>query len=174
MVEAGTRRMLVLDRRIMALMRGYERADREACLSLFDSNVPPYFAPSERADFAAFLDDLPGPYLVLEDLNGDIVACGGFGPTRQDDTVAILCWGMVRRDQHGRGLGRQLLATRLDLIATDPRFRAVRIETSPLSRGFFERFGFIVDLVVPDGFAPGLDLVAMALDLGGSGANPRA
>ncbi|WP_293655861.1 hypothetical protein [uncultured Paenibacillus sp.] len=39
------------------------------------------------------------------------------------------------------------------------------IETSQYSRAFFERFGFIAERVVPDGFAPGLDLVEMELDV---------
>ncbi|MDO3677584.1 hypothetical protein [Paenibacillus ehimensis] len=51
-------------------------------------------------------------------------------------------------------------------IATaEPQFSIVTIETTQYSRGFFERFGFVVERVVPGGFAPGFDLIEMELDL---------
>ncbi|MDB5218237.1 MAG: family N-acetyltransferase, partial [Myxococcaceae bacterium] len=40
------------------LLRPYEPADRDACLVVFDSNVPAFFAPHEREGFASFLGDL--------------------------------------------------------------------------------------------------------------------
>lgn len=146
-------------------VRPYCQEDREACLALFESNVPKYFAPEELKDFVSDLDDLKWPYLVMEDENGKIVASGGYGAIGEDGTVAALCWGMVRRDLHRCGLGRRLLVERLKRIAAEPKFTRVTIETSQYSRGFFERFGFVAKRVCPDGFAPGLDLVEMELDL---------
>lgn len=145
--------------------RAYTADDRAACLALFDSNVPKSFAPEERADFIELLDDLGGPYLLIEDADGALLACGGFERDRKDASVAALCWGMVRQDRHGQRLGERLLRERLDLIATDPAFRTVAIETTPMSRGFFERFGFVATKVVPDGFVAGYDLVEMKLRL---------
>ncbi len=52
------------------IVRAWRPDDRTRCLALFDGNVPAYFAPKERADFVAFLDDLRGPYLVIEDAAG--------------------------------------------------------------------------------------------------------
>ncbi|CAH8703784.1 GNAT family N-acetyltransferase [Paenibacillus melissococcoides] len=72
---------------------------------------------------------------------------------------------MVRRDLHRCGFGRKLLAERLRRIAAEPQYSMVTIETSQYSRPFFERFRFTAERVVPDGFAPGLDLVEMELDL---------
>lgn len=138
---------------------------RSACQELFDSNVPDYFAAVERKDFDAYLDDLKGPYFVMEDETGTIVACGGYAAEEEDPAAAVLCWGMVRRDLHRCGFGRQLLAERLRRIAAEPQYSLVTIETSQYSRGFFERFGFTAERVVPDGFAPGLDLVEMELDI---------
>ena len=42
----------------------YADGDREACLALFDANCPTFFAPNERADYAAFLDQCPPDYQV--------------------------------------------------------------------------------------------------------------
>jgi len=146
-------------------VRPYRAEDRSACEILFDSNTPHYFAYEERKDFVSFLEELKIPYFVVEDDEGAIVACGGYGAAKEDPTVAVLCWGMVLRDVHHRGIGRRLLAERLQRIAAEPQFVSVKIDTSQYSRGFFERFGFMAGRIVPNGFAPGLDLVEMKLNL---------
>ncbi|WP_374019099.1 GNAT family N-acetyltransferase [Paenibacillus thiaminolyticus] len=146
-------------------VRLYRDEERLACQALFESNVPDYFASVERKDFNAYLDDLKGPYFVMEDETGAIVACGGYASDKEEPAVAVLCWGMVRHGLHGSGIGRQLLAERLRRIASESQYSLVRIETTQYSRGFFERFGFTAERVVPDGFAPGFDLVEMELDL---------
>ncbi|MGK9231494.1 GNAT family N-acetyltransferase [Inquilinus limosus] len=148
-------------------IRPWRPEDRPLGLALFDSNVPRFFAAQERQDFINFLDALSGPYFVLEDAAGEAVGCGGYEAAEGDPSVAALCWGMVRADRHRVGLGTHLLTERLDRIAADPAFRSVAIETTQHSRGFFARFGFVETRSVPDGFAPGMDLVEMTLDLDG-------
>ena len=143
----------------------YRSGDRAACLALFDSNVPDYFASHERKDFTDFLDAVQSAYLVMDDADGQVVACGGFLASDGDPATAVLCRGMVRRGLHRTGRGAYLLSARLDLIAAHPDFATVAVETSQKSRGFFERFGFVAGTLVPDGFAPGLDRVEMTLDL---------
>lgn len=145
--------------------RDYTPADREACLAVFDSNVPEFFVSPERPAFAAFLDALPGPYLVVEDPSGTLVGCAGYA-VEPGTTRADLCWGMVRRERHGTGLGRLLLEERLARIRADPGVDAVRLDTSQHTRGFYEQYGFVAEQVVPDGYAPGLDRCEMRLRLG--------
>lgn len=79
------------------IVREYRSSDRAACLAVFDSNVGGSFLPSERPDFAAFLDALPGPYFVIED-DGVIIACGGYAANAESSDTADLCWGMVQRE----------------------------------------------------------------------------
>jgi predicted GNAT family N-acyltransferase len=146
-------------------IRQYQDKDKAACLSLVDSNVPTYFAPVERKDFVLFLDDLRFPYFVLENDKGEVVACGGYAADKKDKAVAVLCWGMVRRDLHFGGFGKQLLTDRLRRIVAEQQFSTVMIEISQHSQGFFERFGFIAKEVVSDGFAQDLDLVRMELEV---------
>ncbi|MGO1068459.1 GNAT family N-acetyltransferase [Lysobacter sp. CA199] len=149
-------------------LRNYSPADREACLALFTSNVPEYFAQIERADFIHTLENIED-YWVLELEDEGVVACGGYAAARPDPEsgpdsnagVAVLCWGMVRRDLHRRGLGERLLSERLNRIDADPAFHSVRIETTTFSRDFFARHGFVVTREQADGFAPGYDLVEM-------------
>lgn len=79
--------------------------------------------------------------------------------------LARFCWGMVRLDCHGQGLGRSLAEARLALIRDDPQVRRVRLDTSQHTLSFFQRFGFRLESVHPDGYGPGLDRCEMLLEL---------
>jgi ribosomal protein S18 acetylase RimI-like enzyme len=141
-------------------IRSYKVRDRDACLLILDGNTPQFFIPKDRADFANFLDALPGPYYVVEQA-GAVVACGGWA--MDDEHIAALTWGMVHRGFHRQGIGRLLLHHRLNAIQHDGRARMVRIRTIQLVQGFFQREGFEVVDVVPNGFGEGLDRVTMIL-----------
>lgn len=148
-------------------IRVYNDPDRAACLSLFDTNTPDFFDPDEREEFMLYLDDLSerGPnaeYLVLV-AGASVLACGGLYVT--ENLEAGLAWGMVARDHHGAGLGKRLLLERLRRIARRANVRAVVLDTSQRSSGFFERFGFQVVRVTEDGYGEGLHRVDMKLEL---------
>lgn len=145
--------------------RPYRVSDRDACLALFDGNVPRFFDADERAQFADFLDTRANDwsYSVLL-LHGSIVACGGYA-IADDGTTADLCWGMVARACHRSGLGTRLTAARIDAARAQPGVRRVRLDTSQHTAGFYRRFGFATDVVVADGYGPGLDRHEMTLAL---------
>ena len=147
--------------------RIFESNDMSACLQVFDSNVPDFFHLSERREFETFLHSLPGPYLVLE-ADFDIVGCGGHA-VRDDGRIADLCWGMIRRDLHGQGLGRHLTLARLEQATRDKRVQSVALSTSQHTVRFYEKLGFGVLEVIPDGFGAGLDRIDMRRDLGRGG-----
>ena len=144
-------------------IRPYTPADLEACLAIFDTNVPRYFVTSERAEFRAFLDEMPGPYLVLTDASGEVVACGGHAAHDGEPGRVDLCWGMVRKEHHRRGYGRTLVHARIDAAKRDPAVRVIALDTSQLTTGFYERFGFREIGREPDGYGPGLDRCEMRL-----------
>jgi ribosomal protein S18 acetylase RimI-like enzyme len=147
----------------MNAARPYVAADRAACLALFDSNAPRFFDPSERAGFEQFLDEMRWPYQVIE-REGRVVACGGHAVEPDGRTVS-LCWGMVEQGLHGQGLGRRLTEARLAAARAEPGVTAVRLDTGQHTTGFYERFGFVIERVVRDGYAPGSDRFDMRLDL---------
>lgn len=146
--------------------RPYAASDRDACLALFDGNVPDYFLPEERAWFADFLDHRATQWayrlLLLDD---DVVACGGHALV-DDDTTALLCWGMVDRTRHRTGLGTRLTTARIDAARACLTVRRVRLDTSQLTAPFYQRFGFATDSVEADGYGPGLDKWNMTLTFG--------
>jgi N-acetylglutamate synthase-like GNAT family acetyltransferase len=139
-------------------MRTYAAADKEGCLAVFDTNLPTAFHPSEREEFARFLDAPAGPYYVL-DHEGAIVGCGGYAMEQPD--LASLCWILVRQDLHGNGLGKLLVFTVLRKLGIEADPAMVRLHTPPKMAGFFERQGFRVVETLPDGIAPGMDRVEM-------------
>ncbi len=143
-------------------VRDYGGADRAACLAIFDTNVPKYFAAHERRDFISFLDKLPGPYLVIEDA-GTVVACGGFARYESEPHVVALCWGMVAQGRHKKGLGQALLIERLRRAVKTYSEQDIVVYTSQHTAGFFARYGFETCRVVRDHFAPGLDLHKMRI-----------
>ncbi len=146
--------------------RPYATEDRQACLSIFDSNVPAFFALQERSEFLEFLERIGSvdtTYLVL--VNGDtVVACGGL-TINVKDQQASLSWGMVDRAVHGAGLGTALTRARLALARSIPGINDVVLATSQHTKGFYERFGFAVTHHTPDGFGFGLDRCDMQLAL---------
>lgn len=111
----------------MGDIREYRPADESACLDLFDSNRPKYFAASERDLFAAYLRRRNRPYFVVEVL-GQVRGCGGFHV--EDHGVSHLDWGMVHADWHRRGVGADLLEWRLDRIRQIAHAWCVLIDTS--------------------------------------------
>lgn len=147
----------------MDTARPYEPRDREACLALFDSNSPRFFDASERAGFEAFLDRMEWPYQVIE-RDGRIVACGGHAVETDGRTVS-LCWGMVEQGLHRQGLGRRLTEARLAAARAAPGAASVRLDTGVHTTGFYERFGFVIEAVQRDGYAPGSDRYDMRLTL---------
>ncbi len=141
-------------------LRLYRPAEASACLSIFDSNVPTYFAPEERSDFERFLQEqaMDCAFQVIE-RDGSIVACGGL--SRRGDGSAGFCWGMVQRALHRHGLGRELALARLRQAEADPSIKRITLSTSQHTQGFYAGLGFQVTRIVSNGHGAGIDAVEM-------------
>ncbi len=139
----------------------YSNEHRAKCIDVFDSNVGQYFAPSERDEFIEYLDSLNDGseyYVCLSD--GQLLACGGIGIK---STIAVLTWGMVHREFHGKGIGTVLTDYRLSCLKRNTAIESVKIDTSQHTEGFYRKRGFVVCKSVPNGFGEGIDCVSMEL-----------
>ena len=148
------------------VFRPYISADLSACPAIFDSNVPTFFAPEEcikSSEDLKGVNSMVAPYLVLI-RDGAVVACGGLTIGR-DQRQASLSWGMVDSTFHGLKLGTYLMRARLALARSIPGLAKVVLSASQHTQGFYERFGFTVLKITPDGFGPALDRWDMALRL---------
>lgn len=147
-----------------AAVRNYRVGDKAACLALFDSNVPDFFDASERDMFAEFLDAPAGEYFVIE---RDDRVCGCGGIVREDRGQARFSWGMVDNGLHGAGLGRLLAEHRLQVIEETGDYSEAELFTTHRVAPFFAKFGFEIQGVEKDGFAPGMDKVQMIRPVAG-------
>jgi ribosomal protein S18 acetylase RimI-like enzyme len=145
------------------LIRPFEARDKAACLAVFDSNTPKYFAPHERDEFSEFLDMPTCTYFVI--VNGAaILGCGGYW-VPDDGSRAVMCWGMVANDKHGTGLGKWLLLYRWHIICEVAPGALLEINTSQHTYGFFEKLGLKVTEIVKNGYGEGIDRYDMRLKL---------
>jgi predicted GNAT family N-acyltransferase len=135
--------------------RDYKLEDREACLEIFHSNVPAYFAPNELSDVTRLLDGMFCPYIVIENNEGRIIACGGIWADQVHHS-ATLCWVMVERQWHGKGVGRFVVLKLLHLLRRYPFVTVVKLDTSQHTTAFYEKFGFEKCGLIENYYAEGL------------------
>jgi GNAT superfamily N-acetyltransferase len=144
-------------------VRRFEEEDTSACVALMRGNTPEFFTDAELSEFSVWLASRTSPYFVVQDADGRLAACGGYF-LDAGGLSAGLTWGMVARGRHRQGIGSLLLHARLQSLIEDG-VTEVRLDTSQLSSAFYERHGFIVISVQPDGYRPGLDRWDMQLRL---------
>jgi GNAT superfamily N-acetyltransferase len=140
--------------------RGYRAADRGGCLALFDANCPSAFAPNERAEYEAFLDEEAGAYEVCV-MNDEIVGAFGLG----GDEALRLRWIMVHPQRQGLGIGTRVMGRVREVAGEDaqPDHALVHIAASHRSAPFFARFGARAVREIPDGWGPGMHRIDMVL-----------
>lgn len=144
--------------------RSYLPGDAEACLALFDANCPRFFAPGERADYAAYLERVSAYRVCV----ADGVVCGAFGVAPGLPGRAHLNWILIDPASQGVGIGRaMMLAAMAD--ARGGGAMVLDIAASQHSAPFFARFGARELSHMPDGWGPGMHRIDMALEIGPEG-----
>lgn len=150
-------------------IRPYTAADKPACLDAFHSNMPQFFAAEELKDFEQWLDiqaqrdlaDKSECYYVIE-VNTQVIGCGGYY-VRPDQATAVMTWGMLHRQHHKQGWGRQLFQYRVAVIKEVCPACTIQLDTTQHSAPFFRKMGFAVTKVTADFYGPGLDRYDMEL-----------
>jgi predicted GNAT family N-acyltransferase len=142
--------------------RPYQSGDLDAVIEIFRSNIPKYFGHGEEPGLRDFLADNRTRNYYVGEIDGEVVAAGGIG-LNENETVS-LCWGMVRADHLGTGLGRELTEFRITRSLETFGPRPLFISTSQHTQGFYERFGFRLTRHEKDGFGPGIDICEMLLE----------
>ncbi len=146
-----------------ATIRDYRPSDLEAVVGIFRSNIPKYFGPHEESGLRSYLSEFPHDYFIVE-IDTCVVGSGGFALNKGDEQTVSLCWGMIRSDHLGTGLGKILTETRIARIRERFPEAPIVISTSQHTQGFYEKFGFVLTGHLHDGFGPGIDICEMRLD----------
>lgn len=145
-------------------IRSYNSEDLDAVVSIFRSNIPKYFGPEEEPGLYNFMDERAEDYYVVE-VDGEVVGAGGIALNDDIDPQTVsLCWGMVRQDHLGTGLGKALTEFRIDLARRKHPGLAITIGTSQHTEGFYQKFGFVTVEHKPDGYGVGIDMCRMRLE----------
>lgn len=142
-------------------LRSYRTDDLDAVIDIFRSNIPKYFGPNEEPGLRDFLTKFADDYFVAE-IDEQIIGAGGLA--LNDDQTVSLCWGMIRSDLIGNGLGRRLTEFRIQAAHKSYGNLPLVISTSQHTQGFYEKFGFRLVEHEPNGFGPGIDICKMRLE----------
>jgi GNAT superfamily N-acetyltransferase len=146
----------------LPIFRSYTAGDRAACLRLFDTNCPTYFAPNERADYEAFMTDVAGEYQVCLH-EGHVV--GAYGVIAEGRTGLALRWIVIAPEHQGRGIGSAVMQRVIAAVRVAGPSARLHIGASHLSAPFFARFGARELARIPHGWGPGMHRVDMELAL---------
>lgn len=145
-------------------IRPYTPADRAPALACFHSNVPRFFTAQEEPWFISALDEADGPNFVVE-VGGQVV---GFCGYEVSDTYnhAVLVFGQIHADWHGRGLGSLLLKHRIAHLqqhAVPTKY--LIIDTTIQAAPFYVKHGFEIVAHWRQGFRDGVDKIDLRLTL---------
>jgi [ribosomal protein S18]-alanine N-acetyltransferase len=147
------------------LVRPYKKEDRAACIEIFRSNTPFYFADIELPYYEHWLDGQGEGQLAYDETSaehyyvihhdGRILACGGFYIPK-GERRANMVWGMVDSSLHKKGIGRQFLEYRIAQIQSLYPGYIISLDTTQHTYKFFEKLGFTVTTITPDHYTKGL------------------
>jgi [ribosomal protein S18]-alanine N-acetyltransferase len=141
-------------------IRKYEEDDKEAVLSLLDANIPAFFAPSEKLDLIAYLEqDAENYFVAVEDHK--ILGAGGFNLGFSDKREVRIAWDFVHPVFYGTGIGKKLVQFRLKEIRKITGLDKVVVRTSQFAFTFYQKQGFTVVFIEKDYWSPGFDLYFM-------------
>ena len=153
-------------------IRPYNSADRQACINIFNSNCEKYFDPSELKGLESWLDDQDNgtittrasisDYYYVGEVDQKVIASGGFY-IYKEKPVASMTWGMVDNAYHKKGIGKELFEYRMTQIQELYPDHSIILDTTQHTFQFFERFGFKVVKITPNGYGHGLDRYDMKL-----------
>ena len=141
------------------VFRGYQPADRDACVALFDANCPAFFAANERAGYVTFLSTAAGSYeLCLIDQQ----VAGAYGLAPHSSGGLALRWIVLSPHVHGHGLGTRIMIRVLETLRAR-RAPPLHIAASHKSAPFFAKFGAQELATIVNGWGPAMHRVDMLL-----------
>lgn len=153
---------LISAKKMQPTIREYHASDKPHLLAILRLNIPKYFFEAELDDLSRYLDEAVEMYYVVE-VDHEIIGAGGIN--FDDDHTGVISWDYLHPAFHGKGIGRELLQYRLDILCDMPNIKKIRVRTSQFTHGFYAKSGFVLKEMKNDYWAPGFDLYLMEIQL---------
>ncbi|MCW3467121.1 GNAT family N-acetyltransferase [Chitinophaga nivalis] len=140
-------------------IRPYTATDKFDVLTLLQLNTPRFFSPEEEEDLIHYLDHEAEQYFVVT-RHYQIIGAGGINLTDNNQTGKI-SWDFLHPDFQGKGIGSRLLQYRIEKLKAVAGIKTIRVRTSQLAYGFYEKNGFVLQEITKDYWAKGYDMYDM-------------
>jgi hypothetical protein len=145
-------------------LRTYKQQDLGDILEIFDSNCPKYFNSSDRSDLIDFLDKYADNNYKVVIQDKKVIGCGGHYIKHPDKLFGI-AWVMFRRYSLGQKSFTKTTGSFFKYILAQIENEQfdydIVINTTQLMEKIFNRFGFITEKKIPNGFGDKLDHYVM-------------
>ena len=141
------------------LIRKFKAEDKAQLLEILTENTPKYFAESEIADYANYLEKEIQDYFIAQ-LDDKIIAGAGINYDKEKH-LAKISWDIVSPAFHKQGIGSLLLAHRLQHISMKKDIKNIIVRTSQLAHQFYLKKGFKLLETHKDYWAKGFDMYKM-------------
>ena len=145
-------------------IRTYTLADRENILAIFISNCPKYFDIHDQIDLLDFLDNYADNNFKVLLSGNEIIGCGGHY-VKHSEKVFGIAWVMFRRFGVGhsnfREITAQFFSHILQNIENENLNYDIVINTTQLLEKIFNKFGFLTEKIITNGFGENLDHYVM-------------
>ena len=140
--------------------RTYQTSDKNDIIALFNSNCPKYFNPNDLNDLVDYLENYADENFKVVCIDGVILGCGGHY-VKQKEQVFGIAWVMFKR--HALGVSNFLTVSNLffehlllNIKSESFQFDIV-INTTQLLEKLFNKFGFLTEEIIKNGFGLNLD-----------------
>lgn len=143
------------------MIRRYSHKDKIKVIELLRRNTPKYFDPSEELDLKNYLQHELEDYFVFEE-NFEIIGAGGIN-YMPEEKLARISWDMIEPNSQGKGIGRQLIQYRMNLLSKNKDIEIVMVRTSQHAYKFYEKAGFELEKVERNFWAKHFHLYQMKM-----------
>ena len=144
----------------MESIERYNPIDKYECIEVFKSNMPELFWDQELLDFQNWIskNDCPDFYVLKKDEK--IIGFGGFYRERRK---AQLVYGVIHREYHNKGYGKQMMDFRVNKIREKDESLTITLEAKKSNYKYFEKLGFRIAEIIPYYFYSTIDKYEMVL-----------
>ena len=142
----------------------YKQTDKDDVIEIFNSNCPKYFDCTDQKDLIDFLENHADSNFKIVRHKNKTIGCGGHY-IKHEENVFGIAWVMFRRHSLGRAnftaVSDDFFNYLLTSIMNENLDYKIVINTTQLLQKTFNKYGFITEKIIENGFGNNLDHYVM-------------